>query len=123
MLLDIASWVAAFFVGEELIGMTAAYLVACCSAIFAVAVGACTILSMNEGMHGVISGVRNVSGSLVSLFIGALLKVPAVSGLPPREAKLSRVVVGGLGESFVSFPCFAATEAFEGATNNGWADL
>lgn len=123
MLLDIASWVVVFLAGEELVGIMTAYLVACCSTIFAVAAGACAILSMNEGMHGVISGVGNVSGSLAFLFIGALIKVPTITGLLPREVKLSHVVVGKLGESFVSFRCVSATEAFEPAANNGCPDL
>jgi len=101
-LLDVTSWAIAIGLGEERTWMMAAYLVACCSAIFAIAAGACAILSMNEGMHGVISGVGNVSGSLVFLFLGTLFKLPAVTGFFPREIKLSRAVVGDLGESFVS---------------------
>jgi hypothetical protein len=108
-LLDVTSW--AIAIGEERTWKLAAYLVACCSAIFAIAAGACAILSMNEGMHGVISGVGNVSGSLVFLFLGALFKLPAVTGLFPREIKLSHAVVGDLGESFVSIRYFASTEA------------
>jgi len=116
-LLDVTSWAIAIVLSEERIWILAAYLVACCSAIFAIAAGACAILSMNEGMHGVISGVGNVSGSLVFLFLGALFKVPAVTGLFPREIKLSHAVVGDLGESFVSVCCSASTEVPSKAAN------
>ncbi|KAK1758284.1 hypothetical protein QBC47DRAFT_374194 [Echria macrotheca] len=114
MLLDVTAWILAFLLGEKHFGRMAAYLVACCSAVFAVAAGACAVLSMNEGMHGVISDVGNVSGSLVFLFLGALLRVPAVGGLLPREIKLSRVVLGELGESFVYEWCRKRIPDFSG---------
>lgn len=83
----------------------------------AVAAGVCAVLSMNDGPHGGISGVGNVSGSLVFLFISAVLKVPAILGLSKIRGKpvktvplndhpetLSRKAIGYTGEKFVGIP-------------------
>jgi len=119
MLLDVTSWVTAFFRGDELPRRMAAYLVVYSSAILTIVAGTCAILSMNEGMYGILSGMGNVSGSLVFLFLSTLLKFPAVTGLLPREIKLSRVVVGGLGESFIGFYGFISTKSLSAANIGG----
>ncbi|KAK0641879.1 hypothetical protein B0T16DRAFT_221792 [Cercophora newfieldiana] len=116
VMIEVVAYGLVYVLGEVRAGRAVAYLVAGCSGVFAIAAGACAILSMNEGMHGVISGVGNVSGSLLFLFIGAVLKLPAVTGLLPRQVKLSHVVVGELGENFVfdwcreRIPDFSSTE-------------
>ncbi|KAK3329148.1 hypothetical protein B0H66DRAFT_526539 [Apodospora peruviana] len=83
-------------------GRTAIGVVSLCSAVMAIAAGVCAILSMNEGIHGIVSGAGNVSGSLLVLFISAVLKVLAVGlCLPPRPRKLTHEEIGLLGEKYI----------------------
>lgn len=114
ILLDIPSWGIAFVFGVRPWGKRLADLLGLSSMVLAGAAAACAVLAMNGDMHGVVSGVGNVSGSLVFLVIGALLRIPAVELLLPRPLerdrqevllrplKLDRKRIGALGEAFVS---------------------
>jgi len=100
LIFDFLSFGSAPFM-EERAGRKVLYVAALFSSVMAVAAGVCAVLAMNDGMHGITSGVGNVSGSLVFLFIGAVLKVPAVLLLSPRPPRLSKEQIGDWGERFV----------------------
>jgi len=108
ILLDFPSWGIAFVFGVHPKGRRLADLLGLSSMVSAGAAAACAVLAMNGGMHGVVSGIGNVSGSLVFLVIGALLRIPVVELLlprlppPPPPPKLDRRQIGALGEAFVS---------------------
>ena len=114
ILLDIPSWGIAFVFGVHPWGKRLAEVLGLSSMVLAGAAAACAVLAMNGGMHGVVSGVGNVSGSLVFLVIGALLRIPVVELLLPRPLewdrqevllpplKMDRKQIGALGEAFVS---------------------
>ena len=75
ILFDITSLVVVLFFVEQSWGKLVSYLLASVSAVFAISAGACAILSMNNGAHGVISGgVGNVSGSLLFAVCGRVVK-------------------------------------------------
>ncbi|KAK4445161.1 hypothetical protein QBC34DRAFT_473066 [Podospora aff. communis PSN243] len=73
MILDLAN------VGVSVkLGPLAVCVVGLVSTVMVIISGVLTILAMNGGMHGVVRETGHVSGSLVFLFIAALMKLPAV---------------------------------------------
>ncbi|KAK5653263.1 hypothetical protein OQA88_9162 [Cercophora sp. LCS_1] len=116
LLLDMGCLPAAMLFAEERRGRVMVNLIALCSTVMAIAAGVCAVLSMNEGMHGVTSSVGNVSGSLVFLFIGAVIKLGWVELMMPRKVKLTHEQIGLLGEKFVYEWCESKIPGFS-ATN------